>query len=193
MIRPIALVLTLTLMACGQAPNDRPMPGAITLNEAFDADFDLIDDQGEPATDERFEGKPMFIYFGFTACPDICPAALGIMTQTLDRLGAQSKAIQPLFISVDPARDDPERLRNHLAYDGRILGLTGSQAAIDDARLALNYYAARRELPDSALGYTIDHQRIFFLTDAAGTPVLAFPDSTDPALLAKAIRRILSE
>lgn len=165
----------------------RSGPGPISLTAAFDADFSLVDHYGETATDERFAGQPMLIYFGFTTCPDVCPAALGTMTATLDQLGEKAGAIQPLFITVDPERDTPDRLSDHLAYDGRILGLTGDADALAEARAALKHYAARREMPDSALGYTMDHQRLFYLTDREGTPVLALPDTMAPEAIASIV------
>ncbi|MEM9989524.1 MAG: SCO family protein [Pseudomonadota bacterium] len=175
----------------GCSGTDKPVEGEIRLNSMFDADFDLVDHDEQSASDERFEGKPMLIYFGFTACPDICPAALGNMTATLDRLGPDAEDIHALFITVDPERDTPTRLKNHLAYDPRILGLTGSDEALTAARDALNVYAAKVPLPDSAMEYTMDHQRLFYLTDASGMPVVATPDATAPEQLEKIIRRHL--
>lgn len=185
-----ALIACCTLAACSGA-SDRPQPGEIKLTAAFDADFELIDHYGAPATDERFDGKPMLIYFGFTTCPDVCPAALGTLTTTLDRLGNQADKIQPLFITVDPGRDDVERMANHLAYDPRILGLTGSETALKAAQAAMNVYAAKTPLPDSAMEYTMDHQRLFYLTDAEGTPILAFPDSLPAESVVAIVRRVL--
>lgn len=175
------LLIAGLLAACG---NDTPQAGVITLNQAFTVDFALTDHNGEPATEDRFEGKPMFIYYGFTACPDVCPAALGKMTATLDALGSKADRVQPLFITVDPKRDNPERLRNHLAFDPRILGLTGTPEEIDVAKDGLNVYATEVPLPDSALGYTVDHQRLFYITDKSGTPVVAISDSADPSQIA---------
>jgi protein SCO1/2 len=165
--------------------------GEIELNPAFTADFDLVDMRGERATDERFEGEPMLIYFGFTSCPDVCPTALGLMSATLDELGRDAGKLQPLFVTVDPERDTAEQLRGYLAFDERILGLTGSEEALADARAKLRVYAARVEQEGSEAGYTVDHQSMFFLTDAAGTPIFAFHDDMDPEVLAERIRRHL--
>ncbi len=200
--RSLGLALTLMLTAfgvsaCGDggfgaSGTPTPKRGEISLNTRFAAEFDLIDHTGAPATDERFEGEPMLIYFGFTACPDVCPEALGKMTATLDRLGNRATQVHPLFITVDPKRDDPERLRDHLAYDGRILGLTGSEEALSAARDALNVYAAEVPLADSAMGYTVDHQRLFYIVDAEGAPVKAVPDSMPAEDIAEILSRYIS-
>ncbi|MCQ8183835.1 SCO family protein [Parvularcula maris] len=181
-----ALALPFLLLAC--AESDVPAAGEIQLNEAFEAEFDLVDHHGEPATDERFEGEPMLIYFGFTSCPDVCPAALGVMTATLDELGGDADKLQPLFITVDPERDTPERLRNHLAFDQRILGLTGEEDAVANARDSMRVFAAKAPLEGSAAGYTMDHQSMFFLTDKEGNPIKAFRDDVPPETLASRIR-----
>lgn len=179
------------LSACGGAEN-RPDANVITLNSTFDADFDLISHHNEPVTDEDFAGKPMLIYFGFTTCPEVCPMALGKMQATLDHLGRDADKIQPLFITVDPERDDSERLRNHLAYDPRLLGLTGSLEKISEAQDALNVWSQKVMLEDSAMGYTMDHMQLFYITDKEGIAQLAIRDrDVDPEKLAKILRRYL--
>lgn len=181
------LVSAFLLMAAG-CSEDRPIRGEIELNDAFEAEFSLIDMHGEAATDERFEGKPMLIYFGFTSCPDVCPAALGVLQATLDELGRDAARIQPLFITVDPERDTPERLADHLSFDDRILGLTGDEAALAEARQRMRVFAQKVPLPGSAAGYTVDHQSMFFLTDRSGQPVVAFDDNAPPNDIARRIR-----
>lgn len=185
-----ALAGATLLAACGGA-GDVPRAGVIELNSLFDADFALTDMHGEPATDERFEGTPMLIYYGFSTCPDVCPAALGVMQASLDALGDDADGIQPLFITVDPERDTPERLAAYLAFDERVLGLTGTEAQARAARDAMKVYAARVEMPDSAMGYTMDHQSMFYLTDAGGQPLVALDDGMAPEAVAAAIRETL--
>ena len=183
-----AALAAMAVTACGGAGEDAPDRGVIALNGLFDADFDLVDVNGQPATDERFEGEPMLMYFGFSTCPDVCPAALGVMQATLDALGPDADRIQPLFVTVDPERDTPERLADYLAFDERILGLTGTPEQAKAARDALKVYAARVEMPDSAMGYTMDHQSMFYLTDAGGVPLVALDDGMAPQAIAEAIR-----
>lgn len=181
----------LMLAACGGQDSNLPQAGVIELNSLFDADFALTDMHGQPATDERFEGEPMLIYFGFSTCPDVCPAALGVMQAALDELGEDAERIQPLFITVDPERDTPERLASYLAFDERVLGLTGTPEEAKAARDAFKVFAAKVPMPDSAMGYTMDHQSMFYLTDAAGQPLVALDDGMAPRELAAAIERRL--
>ena len=185
----LASAAALLLVACGG--DEKPQAGVIELNSLFEADFALTDFNGDAVTDEDFEGKPMLIYYGFTACPDVCPAALGAMGATLDQLGAKASDVHPVFITVDPERDTPDRLRNHLAFDERIIGLTGTPAAIDAARDGLHVYAKKVPLPDSAMEYTVDHQRLFYITDKNGTPVKAIPDSVSPEVIAAILADLL--
>jgi protein SCO1/2 len=187
-----ALTLTLALAACGGGGEALPARGEIALNAMFDADFDLVDMHGRPATDERFEGEPMLIYFGFATCPDVCPAALSVMQASLDELGGKADRVQPLFVTVDPERDTPERLRAYLAFDERILGLTGTPEQAKAARDAMKVFAAKVPMPDSAMGYTMDHQSMFYLTDAAGTPLVAIDDGLPPGEVAAIVERHLA-
>ena len=183
--------------ACGGAREDgaptpdRPIDGEIALTDLFVSDFDLIDHHEQPATDERFAGKPLLIYFGFTTCPDVCPAALGRMTAALDALGGDADKVQALFITLDPARDTPARLAQHLSFDERILGLTGPIEAIDAAKGGLKVYSTIVDLPDSAMEYTVDHQSLFFVIDAEGRPLKALRDTMHPEDMATILRRTL--
>ena len=189
---PRALPALTLLLAAACAERDvGPVPGEARLNGLFTADFALTDMHGQPATDERFEGEPMLIYFGFATCPDVCPAALSVMSAGLDALGEDASRIQPLFVTVDPERDTAEVLSRYLAFDERILGLTGTPEEIKAAGDSLKVAALRREMPDSAMGYTMDHSSFFYLTDAEGTPVAALDDSMPPETLAQVVRRQL--
>ena len=181
------MAAVLALAACGSGEPEAQR-GVIALNSLFEAEFDLTDMNGQPATDERFAGEPMLIYYGFSTCPDVCPAALGVMQASLDALGKDAARIQPLFITVDPERDTPERLAAYLAFDDRVLGLTGTVKEAEAARDGLKVFAAKVPMPDSAMGYTMDHQSMFYLTDAGGTPLVALDDGMAPEAIAAEIR-----
>lgn len=184
----LVLLMSFLVIACGQT-DPLAQPGVIRLSEAFTADFELTDHHGAPATDERFAGKPMFIYFGFATCPDVCPAALSVMSASLEAMGPEAEKIQPLFITIDPERDTAEALKAHLAFDPRILGLTGTAEQAEQARKNLKLYAQKRPMPDSALEYTMDHQSMFYIVDSDGAVPIALKDS----MLPEDIADILSE
>ena len=130
----------------------------------------------------------MLIYYGFASCPDVCPAALSVMSASLDEMGASAEKLQPLFITVDPERDTPELLKAHLAFDPRIVGLTGTEEQAQTARENMKVFAKKVELPDSALGYTVDHQSLFYVVDATGEAKLALNDKMAPKDIAAVLK-----
>lgn len=190
-----ALAAAFVLAACARAPEaEVPADAVVKLSDQFSSDFSLVDMNGAPASSADFRGKVMVVYFGFTTCPDVCPLALSRLSAALNELSeAEQAELAPLFISVDPARDTPEAVKAYLAFDDRILGLTGDQAAVDAARQSFKVYARRRDLPDSALGYTMDHASLYYLVDRAGRPRLALHDSLTPDELSVMLRRSIAE
>jgi protein SCO1/2 len=96
--------------------------------------FALVDPAGRTFTDTSFRGKWELIYFGYTFCPDLCPTTFAVISDALDRLGPLAERLQPIFVTLDPKRDTPAVVGAYVkAIDPRILGLTGSPAAIDAA------------------------------------------------------------
>lgn len=145
----------------------------------LDGGFDLVDHNGQAVTHESWPGKYKLVFFGFTHCPDICPAALDRITSALSLLGADAAALQPLFITVDPARDTPETLREYLSEDyPGVLGLTGSEAQVKQAENAYKVYAARVETGTEV--YTMAHSSFVFLMSPEDQLLEVFRDS-DPA------------
>ncbi|PQA87917.1 SCO family protein [Hyphococcus luteus] len=191
MVRCAAVLLLLLAAACaGEEPAaDIPTEGVVTLSDQFTGDFALVDKTGAPVTDEDFEGKIMLVYFGFTNCPDICPTDVGVMSAALNQLGDKADEVAPLFISVDPERDTPEAMADYFAFDERIIPLTGSVEAAKAARNAFKVFAQKQPLPDSALGYTVQHQQAFFISDREGRPQIAMVGGASPEGLAAILRR----
>lgn len=181
------------LAACSQAPAvEVPKEAIVRLSDAFSSDFDLVGVDGAPVRDETFRGRPMVVYFGFATCPDVCPLALQRLSAALDLLSEKESAeLAPVFITVDPARDTPERLGAYLAFDNRIIGLTGTAEAVDRARQSFKVYARRQPLPESALGYTMDHSSLFYLVARDGAVPFALHDSLTPDQLAEMLRRMV--
>jgi len=194
MIRLLSLFsLFMTYFGVQACSNDQdpaiPTEGVVTLSEQFTGDFDLIDKNGDRVVDEDYDGRVMLVYFGFTHCPDVCPGDVGVMSATLNALGEKASEVAPIFISVDPERDTPEVLRDYFSFDDRIIALTGDVVAAEAARASFKLYAQKEPLPDSALEYTVQHGRFFYITDRSGQPTYAVIGGIDPEGLAALLRR----
>ena len=162
----------------------------------FGGPFALIDHTGRSVTDEDFHGLFLLIFFGFTSCPDICPTTLLEITETLELLGERATAIQPVFVTVDPARDTPDVLADYLGhFHPQLLGLTGSEAQI--AAVARAYKVHRRKvvLKDEAddRDYLVDHSSLAYLMGPEGEFVSLFPYNTASEFMAKAIERYIDQ
>ena len=110
--------------------------------------FELVDHTGQTVTEESFDDRHLLVYFGYADCPDICPTELLIMGQAVDELGDLGDEVQPLFITVDPARDTVEYLADYVpSFHPRLIGLTGSDEQIHAAAKAYRVFYRLNE-PD---------------------------------------------
>ena len=151
-----------------------PRGGEVAISpSAVGGPFSLTDQNGRRVTEADFKGKPVLVFFGFTNCPDVCPTALFEMSEVLRRLGPDAEKVNAIFISVDPERDTPEKLKDYLqSFHDRISALTGSQAEIDAVTKAYKAYAKR--VPLEGGNYTMDHSAIVYLMDKNGRFVAPF-------------------
>jgi cytochrome oxidase Cu insertion factor (SCO1/SenC/PrrC family) len=162
-------------------------PPAATGEALIGGPFTLTDADGKRRTDAEFRGKHMLVFFGFVNCPDFCPTALHTITQAMERLGAKADRLAPIFITVDPARDTPELLRNYAQnFDKRIVMLTGSADEIDVAARAYRVYYQKRAL-ETPGQYTMDHSAYIYLMGPDGKFVTHFRHGIAPSDLAKAL------
>ncbi|GAA0305131.1 SCO family protein [Sphingomonas oligophenolica] len=191
-IRALSVMIGAALLvtACtGPAPTAKaPLQGA-----KIGGPFALTDQNGHPVTDRNFAGKYRIMYFGYTFCPDVCPVDvqnIGAGLRILEKSDPQVAAkIVPIFISVDPARDTPAVLKAFVgAFHPRMVGLTGSPAAIDAvAKEYAIYYHKQDAAPGG--GYMVDHSRVAYLMDPEGKPLALLPqDQSGEAIAAEARR-----
>ena len=129
--------------------------------------FSLIDHTGAPVSEQTYAGSYKLIYFGFTYCPAICPTELQKISRVMDSLGDKANNIQPLFVTLDPARDSVEVMREYVSlFHPKVVGLTGSAAQINDVLKAYRVYA-RKVWEDGASkasdDYTMDHSSYIYL------------------------------
>ncbi|KAM6495358.1 SCO1/SenC domain containing protein [Amanita muscaria] len=141
--------------------------------------FTLINGDEKPFSDKDMLGKWNLVYFGFTNCPDICPMELEKVTAVLDRVVKnQGPIFQPIFISVDPARDTPKRIKRYLEdFHPSYVGLVGSY---DDTKAVCKQYRVYFSTPPNADpkgDYLVDHSIFVYLMDPEGKFVEAFGQS----------------
>jgi protein SCO1 len=137
--------------------------------------FSLVGGDGKPVTDRDFRGRYMLIFFGFTHCPDICPAELQVIAQALEQLGDKAKKVVPIFITLDPEWDTPEAMANYVkSFGPNFVGLTGSPEAIAAAAKAYRVAYSKVENKESAGDYSVDHSALVYLMDPEGRYVTHF-------------------
>jgi protein SCO1/2 len=152
--------------------------------------FTLTNQDGRVVTDREFLGRPHLVFFGFTHCPDICPTKLFEISEALRATGEKGRALRALFVTVDPERDSPTVLKSYLgSFDDRIVGLTGTQEAIDGAVRA--YRAFARKVPTKDGDYTMEHTALVYLMDKNGRFVGSFNLNRPPAEAAQELLRHL--
>lgn len=201
-MRSLAALAVLGLLLGGPTPGQareaasgsaQPPP----LSELFGGGFSLIDHEGRRRSDRDFLGGYLLVSFGYAQCPTICPTGLETVSAALDLLGEKAARVQPLFISVDPARDRPADLKAYLApFHPRIIGLTGSEAEVRTAAKAYRVHRRKIVLEDEAEGekdaYLVDHGSISHLMAPDGKFLTLFPYGTDAEFMARTIENYLN-
>ena len=185
-----ALLLALFLGACGQAgPAEEPPLRGARLGGAYA----MTDQNGRRVTQQSWPGKYQLVYFGYTYCPDVCPVDARVLGAGLrlfeERDPAAGAKVQPIFVSVDPARDTPPVLRQFVAnFHPRFVGLTGTPDEL--ARMARAYggYVQRRE-GATPRAYLMDHSRNAVLYDPDGAPLAMIPYDRGPDAAAAELAR----
>lgn len=154
-----------------------PPEGCILENiDAVGGPISLVDANGQAVTQADFSSGPAVVYFGFTHCPDVCPTTLYALGEALRLPGGFD--VQPIFITVDPARDTPDVIDAYAHTSGfpaGLAGLTGSEAQIRAAASAFRTSYARVPVADSALSYTMDHQSLLYVMDEDWVTRAAIP------------------
>ena len=157
---------------------------------AIGGPFRLIDQNGRPFTDQDLKGRPFLVFFGFTNCPEICPTTLFEVSEVLRRLGPDADRARALFITVDPERDTPDKLKDYISsFDPHLIGLTGDPDAIAATAKAYRVYSKKVSLEGGS--YTMDHSTIVYLMDKEGRFVAPFSLKRKPEESAAELRRYL--
>ena len=129
-------------------------------------DFHLVDTDATPRRSSDYRGKVTILVFGFTHCPDVCPAALAKLALVMKQLGALADRVRVLFVTLDPDRDTPAALKSYVAsFDPRFVGLTGSNAQINAVAASFSVDFAKVVHGND---YSVDHSTGVYVCDTTG-------------------------
>lgn len=183
-------LLALLLTACQKGPaefNGKNITGVME-----DLSFELIGEQGETVTAERFQGKAVVMFFGYTHCPDFCPTTLSSLSQAMEQLSAeQREQLRILFISVDPKRDTPALLKQYTDYFGpEVVGLTGEKKNLNDITKRYRTAYGYGEEDDNG-NYNVSHGLAMYGFDRAGKVRLLMRNSQPVDDIAQDLKTLL--
>lgn len=134
---------------------------------AFNTDFSLVNDRGEPVDKSLFKGSPSLVYFGYTNCPEVCPTTLFEVAGYLQALGDEGKPLKTYFFSIDPERDTPSIMHAYVtAFSNRITGITGKPEEMKKVTDGMMIHAARQE--GSNPNYHMSHTTSLLMFGADG-------------------------
>ncbi|MBJ20096.1 MAG: SCO family protein [bacterium] len=156
----------------------------------------FTDHTGRAVSERDFSGRYMLVFFGYTHCPDVCPGNLSIMSAAMRRLGRAAEAVQPVFITFDPARDTPEILAEYVRhFHPRLTGLTGTPAQIEAATRSYGVVFERADAGGGgeAADYSLRHTSQTYLIGPNGRGVAIFEHDSNPEEMASEILALLEQ
>ena len=184
-LRRLCAAALLALAACSGPPVQPPLQGA-----RLGGPFTLVDQNGRTVRDSDFAGRYRLIYFGYSFCPDVCPTDLQVIGRALKRFEEEepqrAARVQPIFVTVDPARDTPEVLKSYVTnFHPRLIGLTGSKEQIAQVMRA---YGVSAMVPEGVgPDYLVDHSQLAVLFGPKGEPIALMPEDQGVAAVAEAL------
>lgn len=197
----IAILLAGALAGCSSGggssdpgPTATPRPGTVLDPPKEIGDFTLTSHTGDPLSLSDLRGKAVLLFFGYTHCPDVCPMTLSEFKQVKRELGDAADRAAFVFVSVDGARDTPERLAAYVgAFDPDFIGLTGDEAALRQIGRDYGLFFQRSAYDNTQADYLVDHTASSFVVGPEGRLRIIYPYGTDPAIIAEGIAALLDE
>ena len=193
----IKVILSLIVVAAGLAAGIyffRPhaFHGTVIQSPEPAHDFTLTGADGDVSLGD-FRGKLVMIYFGYTFCPDICPATLASAAQAVREIDPSAKNIQLIMISLDPQRDTPEKLAEYVThFHPSFIGITGTKEQLDEVASLYGIFYQKADGENSA-GYLIDHTATLLVLDREGYLKLVFPFGVTPQEIAGDLKYMLRQ
>ena len=167
--------------------------GGTTGKPAIGGAYSLVNQNGDVVSDKTFNGKHVLIFFGYTFCPDVCPTTLTTFSDVMDLLGKEAAKVQPIFVTVDPARDTPEHLKEYLSHFHKsFIGLTGNTQQIDQVKKVFRIYSAKaQESKDDPEDYLVDHSSVSYLMGPDGKFLTFFSYGVEAEVIAAKLKEFL--
>lgn len=176
--------------ATEQASQTEPRTELDTPREI--TDFEMPSNTGESVKLSDLRGKPVLLFFGYTQCPDYCPATLGDFKQIKQDLGDQGDDVAYVFISVDGERDTPDVLDSYVRnFDPSFIGLQGTSETLQPIAKDFGLYAKKNTDTQTAAGYLVDHTVATYLIDQEGRLRVIYPFEATPDLIARDVEALL--
>jgi protein SCO1/2 len=162
----LTLLLALLFLATSGSADDATLEAGVFDPSRPAPEFSLTGSDGSELRLGRYRGKVVVLAFGFTSCADVCPVTLGTLASAKKQLGAEGVDLQVVYVTVDPERDDAERMRGYLAgFDPTFIGGTGAPERLEAVR---KEYGIMAEKVKAASGYSVAHSSYTYLIDRAG-------------------------
>lgn len=185
----LALVLGLgTLFVANGRGADGTRTVASTGQPLIGGDFTLINQDGQPVDQSLLKGKWSLVFFGFTHCPDYCPTTLGVLNAVQKNLKDEAKDLQFILVSIDPARDTPQMLKDYLSSDGFPEGAIGLTGTPEQVAQAAKVYRAYYQKVGEGEGYTMNHSLTVYLMGPDGEFRTALAQDLGPTRTTELIR-----
>jgi protein SCO1 len=185
--------LALMLVACDKFSSKPVVFNNVDITGAdYARDFALVDHTGKPRTLADFKGKLVFLFFGYTQCPDVCPTTMAEMAAVMQALGPQAEQVQVLFVTVDPERDTQELLSQYVpAFHPSFIGLRGDAAATAAVAKEFKVFYAK-SAGTTPQNYSVDHTYGSYVFDRSGKIRLFVRHGKGPAPIIHDIKLLLN-
>ena len=162
----LAVVGTAALLLVQRVTVHPPQAVVPAARTSFGGPFTLVGSDGKPFSSASLLGKPYAMYFGFTRCGDVCPTTLSRLVKLRNESGGADK-FRIVFVTIDPTHDGPKEVGQYAQlFNAPIIGLTGSQAQIDQVKKQYGIYA--QAVANAPMGQQMEHTATVLLFDSAG-------------------------
>jgi len=181
----------LGLAGCDIGGRDKPFNGVDLTGASYAQQLALTDQNGQPRTLGDFKGKVTVVFFGYTQCPDVCPATMAELAEVKRSLGADGQRVQGVFVTVDPERDTQAVLKSYMAgFDPSFVALRGTPEQTQAVAKEFKIFYAK--VPGKEPGsYSMDHSAVSYVFDTNGRIRLLERYNTTPQALAEDLKRLM--